>query len=205
MMPPPPLQPNAQVSPAGEAARVTDLLVAWGGGDRAALDALLPIVYDELRRQASRALRREQPGHSLQATALVHEAYFRLVEQDRVLWRNRAHFFGVAAQLIRRILIDHARQRLSAKRGGGGTRLTLDGLEAQSATGSADAIDVLALHDALERLGEHYPDQVRVVELRYFAGLTIEETAAALGVAPATVKRKWEMARGWLHRELAAT
>ena len=205
MMPPPPLQPNAQVSPAGEAARVTDLLVAWGAGDRAALDALLPIVYDELRRQASRALRREQPGHSLQATALVHEAYFRLVEQDRVLWRNRAHFFGVAAQLIRRILIDHARQRLSAKRGGGGTRLTLDGLEAQSATGSADAIDVLALHDALERLGEHYPDQVRVVELRYFAGLTIEETAAALGVAPATVKRKWEMARGWLHRELAAT
>ena len=204
MTPPTPLQPNAQVSPAGEAGRVTDLLVAWGAGDRAALDALLPIVYEELRRQASRALRREQPGHSLQATALVHEAYFRLVEQDRVLWRNRAHFFGVAAQLIRRILIDHARQRLSAKRGGGGARLTLDGLEAQSA-GSADAIDVLALHDALERLGEHYPDQVRVVELRYFGGLTIEETAAALGVAPATVKRKWEMARGWLHRELAAT
>src|SRR5262245_53409168 len=201
----PPLQHSAQAAPAGEAARVTDLLVAWGAGDRAALDALLPIVYDELRRQASRALRREKPGHSLQATALVHEAYFRLVEQDRVLWRNRAHFFGVAAQLIRRILIDHARQHLAAKRGGGAAPLTLEGLEAQDAAGSADAIDVLALHDALERLGEHYPDQVRVVELRYFAGLTIEETAAALGVAPATVKRKWEMARGWLHRELAAT
>ena len=198
----PSLLHGARPSPAG----VTDLLIAWGAGDRSALDKLLPIVYDELRRQASRALRREKQGHSLQATALVHEAYFRLVEQDRVLWRNRAHFFGVAAQLIRRILIDHARQRLAAKRGGGGARLTLDGFEAQhTVTGSADVIDVLALHDALERLGEHFPDQVRVVELRYFAGLTIEETAAALSVAPATVKRKWEMARGWLHRELATS
>jgi len=198
--------PVPPASPIGAAVRVTDLLLAWGAGDRAALDTLLPIVYGELRRQAARALRREGGAHSLQATALVHEAYFRLVEQDRVQWQNRAQFFGVAAQILRRILIDHARARRAAKRGGGAVRLTLEELNTpHEGDRVGDALDILALHDALERLGKLDPAQVRLVELRYFAGLTIEETAAALGLSPATVKREWAVARGWLRRELALT
>jgi RNA polymerase sigma factor (TIGR02999 family) len=198
--------PDPPASPSGAAVRVTDLLLAWGAGDRAALDTLLPIVYGELRRQAARALRREGEAHSLQATALVHEAYFRLVEQDRVQWQNRAQFFGVAAQILRRILIDHARARRAAKRGGGAVRLTLEELNTpHGGDRGGDALDILALHDALERLGKLDPAQVRLVELRYFAGLTIEETAAALGLSPATVKREWAVARGWLRRELALT
>ena len=198
--------PPAPLQSGGASPNVTDLLIAWSGGDRAALDTLLPIVYAELRRQAARALRREGPEHTLQATALVHEAYFRLVEQNRVQWRNRAQFFGVAAQVIRRILIDHARARRAAKRGGGVASLTLEGLEAHApASEGNDPVDVLALHDALERLAVLDPEQVRLVELRYFGGLSIDETAEALGVSPATVKREWALARAWLRRELATT
>ena len=205
-LPPSSLSPDPRASPIGAAVRVTDLLLAWGAGDRAALDTLLPIVYDQLRRQAARALRREGEAHTLQATALVHEAYFRLVEQDRVQWHNRAQFFGVAAQILRRILIDHARARRAAKRGGGAIRLTLEEVNTpHGGDRGGDALDVLALHDALERLAKLDPAQVRLVELRYFAGLTIEETAAALGLSPATVKREWAVARGWLRRELAVT
>lgn len=198
-----PSQPGGTPSspaPAG----VTELLLAWGGGDRGALDSLLPLVYEELRRQAARALRREGPEHTLQATALVHEAYFRLVEQDRVQWKNRAQFFGVAAQLIRRILIDHARARHAAKRDGG-VRMTLGHVDEQPDGPSADGgVDLIELHEALERLSALDPDQGRLVELRYFGGLSIEETAAALGVSPATVKREWAVARAWLRRELGA-
>jgi RNA polymerase sigma-70 factor, ECF subfamily len=183
---------------------VTGLLLAWGGGDADAGERLLPVVYEELRRQAARAMRREAGEHTLQATALVHEAYLRLVDQRRVEWRSRAQFFGVAAQMMRRVLVDHARGRLAAKRGGGARRVTLDGQGADAAAPDAD-VDVLALHEALERLAVLDPDQARLVELRYFAGLGIEETAEALGVSPATVKREWAVARAWLRRELAAT
>ena len=181
---------------------VTELLLAWGAGDRAAFDALLPVIYQELRRQAARALRRESPGHSLQATALVHEAYLRLVDQERVQWRNRAQFFGVAAQLIRRILVDHARARHAAKRGGGVREITLGDADAAV---EESAVDLLCLHEALARLAVLDPDLARLVELRYFAGLSIDETAAALDVSPATVKREWAVARAWLRRELSTT
>jgi RNA polymerase sigma factor (TIGR02999 family) len=189
--------------PERPASDVTALLLSWSGGERSAADRLIPVVYDELRRQAARAMRREGPEHTLQTTALVHEAYLRLVDQRRVEWRNRAHFFGIAAEVMRRVLIDHARARLAAKRGGGGTRITLGDAGAVSAP-DVDA-DVLALHEALERLAGFDPDQARLVELRYFGGLSIEETAQALGVSPATVKREWVLARAWLRRELGAT
>jgi RNA polymerase sigma factor (TIGR02999 family) len=188
------LPPLASAPPAG----VTELLLAWGGGDAAALDALLPAVYDELRRQAGRALRRETPGHVLQPTALVHEAYLRLVDQRRARWENRAQFFGVAAELMRRILVDHARSRQAAKRGGGAQQVTL----ADDAATAEPAFDVLALDDALTRLAALDPRQARVVALRYFGGLDIDETAVALGVSPATVKREWVVARAWLRRAL---
>lgn len=191
---------------AAAAPNVTDLLVAWSGGDAAALDALMPIVYAELRRQASRAMRRESTGHTLDATGLVHEAYLRLVDQQRIAWRNRAQFYGVAAQLMRRVLVDHARERGAAKRGGGLQRVTLDGAAAMVADdGSASgAADVVAVHEALERLAALDAEQARVVELRYFGGLSIEETAAVLGISPSTVKREWVVARAWLLRELGA-
>jgi RNA polymerase sigma factor (TIGR02999 family) len=177
--------------------------VAWGAGDRAAGERLLPEVYAELRRCAARAMRRESAEHTLQATALVHEAYLRLVDQRRVQWQNRAHFFGIAAQVMRRILVDHARARHAAKRGGGATQLTLG--DGDAAAPAADgALDLLALHDALERLAGLDPEQARLVELRYFGGLSIEETAEALDVSPATVKREWALARAWLRRELGA-
>jgi RNA polymerase sigma factor (TIGR02999 family) len=210
---PPPSEPSpeyparppaaAPAAPAAPSPSVTALLLAWSGGDRGALEALLPAVYAELHRQATRAMRREAAGHTLQATALVHEAYLRLVEQDRVVWRNRAQFFGVAAQCMRRILVDHARARHAATRGSGGPQLTLSDADAAVAAGDA-GLDVLALHEALERLAALDPDQGRLVELRYFAGLSIEETAVALGVSPATVKREWAVARAWLRRELDA-
>ena len=179
---------------------ITNLLVAWGKGDAGAEAKLLPAIYEELHRQASRAMRRENVGHTLQATALVHEAYMRLVDQDRVEWKNRAHFFGIAAQLMRRILVDHARGHLAEKRGGGVIHVTLS--DAPNATDRADELDVLALNDALERLAALDPQQARVVELRYFGGMNIEETAEALDISPATVKREWAMARAWLRREL---
>jgi RNA polymerase sigma-70 factor, ECF subfamily len=177
---------------------VTQLLLAWRGGDRSVGEKLLPAIYAELHRQAERAMRAEAPEHTLQATALVHEAYLRLVDQNRVEWKNRAHFFGVAAQLMRRILVDHARGRAAAKRGGDFHRITLD-----DAHGGESDVDVLDLHDALEGLARLDPDQARIVELRYFSGLNIEETAEAMEVSAATVKREWAVARAWLRRELA--
>ena len=178
---------------------VTGLLQAWGGGDPAALDQLVPIVYDELHRQAQRYLRREAPGHTLQTTALVHEAYLRLVDQREARWQNRAQFFGVAAQAMRRILVDHARRHQAAKRGGSAVPVPLE--EGEVAAAGSD-VDLVALDDALTRLAALDPQQARVVELRYFTGLGIEETAEALGISPATVKREWAMARAWLKREL---
>jgi RNA polymerase sigma factor (TIGR02999 family) len=178
---------------------VTNLLLRWGGGDREALDALAPLVYDELRRLAARYLRRERLDHTLQSTALVHEAYLRLIDQRNVRWQNRAQFFGLAAELIRRILVDHARAKQAAKRGGSAYKLTLD--EALDASEPRD-LDLVRLDDVLQGLGKIDPQQSRVVELRFFAGLTIEETAEVLGISPATVKRDWLVAKAWLRREM---
>jgi len=178
---------------------VTQLLLGWGKGDKEALDQLLPLVYDELRRQAARYLRRERAGHTLQTTALIHEAYIRLVDQKRVQWQNRAHFFGIAAQLMRRILVDHARSKKRVKRGGSDVRVSL--AEASLAVKTRD-LDVLALDEALDRLAALDAEQARLVELRFFGGLTIEETAEAMAISPATVKRHWTVARAWLAREL---
>ena len=180
--------------------------VAGSDANRAALDAALPGLYDALRVQAARALRREAPGHTLQTTELVHEAYLRLVGQQRVRWDNRAQALGVATACIRRVLVDHARARAAAKRGGGARPVTLGTPAAPAAPAAvADdfAVEVLALDDALARLAALDPQQARVVELRYFGGLEIDETAAALGVSPSTVKRQWAVARAWLRRELA--
>lgn len=179
---------------------VTNLLLRWGEGDRQAFDALAPLVYDELRRLAGRYLRRERSDHTLQSTALVHEAYLRLVDQRNVRWQNRAQFFGLAAELIRRILVDHARARQAAKRGGAVYKLTLD--EALDASAPRD-LDLVRLDDAMKALAELDSQQARVVELRFFAGLTIEETAEVLGISPATVKRDWLVAKAWLRRELS--
>jgi RNA polymerase sigma factor (TIGR02999 family) len=199
MSPPPPPPPESSHSPSD----LTALLVSWSNGERSAAEQLIPAVYEELHRQAERAMRREGDAHTLQTTALVHEAYLRLVDQRRVEWRNRAHFFGIAAEVMRRVLVDHARARLADKRGGGATRVSLGaaGIPAPDDRGDAD---VLALHDALERLARLDPGQARLVELRYFGGLTIEDTADALGISPATVKREWALARAWLRRELAS-
>jgi RNA polymerase sigma-70 factor (ECF subfamily) len=198
-MPPTSEQPADQAPPSD----VTHLLLAWRGGDRAVAEQLLPAIYAELHRQAARAMRRENEDHTLQATALVHEAYLRLVDQSRVEWRNRAHFFGVAAQLMRRILVDHARARRAAKRGGGDRAVTLSNVDSAGQPDASD-MDVLALHEALEKLASLDPEQARLVEMRYFTGLNIEETAEALGISPATVKREWATARAWLRRELGA-
>jgi RNA polymerase sigma factor (TIGR02999 family) len=174
-------------------------LLAWRGGDRAALERLVPLVYAELRRQAHRQMRRERPGHTLQTTALVNETYLRLVDSKRVRWQNRAHFFGVCAQLMRRILIDHARARGSLKRGGDAVHVALDDTPVGS---SPPYADLLALDEALTRLAAIDMRKSRVVELRYFAGLSVEETAEALDVSPDTVMRDWKMAKLWLLREL---
>jgi RNA polymerase sigma factor (TIGR02999 family) len=179
---------------------ITELLVGYGRGDKEALDRLMPIVYEELRRQAARYLRREQAGHTLQTTALIHEAYVRLVDQRNVQWQNRAHFFGIAAQLMRRILVDHARTKKRAKRGGSDIRVSLT--EATVAVKGQD-LDVVAVDEALQRLAAIDEQQSRVVELRFFSGLTVEETAEVMGISPATVKRDWSMAKAWLHRELS--
>ena len=181
-------------------ARITQLLVAWSGGRREALDDLLPLVYDELRRLASRYLRHESPDHTLQPTALVHEAYLRLVDQRRVRWRNRAHFYGIAAQIMRRILVDHARAQRAEKRGAGWERVPL--IEDEMPAGAGD-VDVLALDEALARLAVFDPQQERIVELRYFGGLTIDEVAEVVGVSAATVVREWTIAKAWLRAELS--
>ena len=185
---------------------VTGLLIAWSEGDSTALDALFPVVYAELRRQARRALRREAAGHTLQPTALVHEAYLKLVDQRPSRWQGRAQFYGVAARCMRQVLVDAARTRRAAKRGGGAQQIALgeaEQLAATSATGGeAVGEDVLALDGALTRLAALDPEQARLVELRYFAGLTLDDTAATLGVSAATVSREWTVARRWLRREL---
>ena len=199
---------SADARSAGHA--VTELLRAWGAGDAHACEALVPLVYAELRLQARRALRREGEGHTLQPTALVHEAWLRLDDQHGARWESRTQFFAVAAQMMRRVLVDHARTRHALKRGGGTVQLSLadadgaNGAAAAHAGGGAplDAVDVLALDDALARLAALDPQKARLVDLRYFAGLSIPEAAAALGVSPATVGREWAVARAWLRREL---
>jgi RNA polymerase sigma factor (TIGR02999 family) len=185
--------------PSPPSARVSKLLVNWGQGDQGAREALIPLVYDELRRLARRHLRRERPDHTLQSAALVNEAYLRLIRQDQPQWQNRAHFFGVAAQLMRHILVDHARNRAAAKRGAGVPRLVLD---PEVALPQEREVNLVALDDALNQLALLDPQQSRVVELRFFGGLSIEETSVVLGVSPATVKREWATARAWLQREM---
>ena len=179
---------------------VTQLLIGWSKGDKEALDALVPLVYDELRRQAARYLRRERVGHTLQTTALIHEAYMRLIDQKNVHWQNRAHFFGIAAQLMRRILVDHARTKTRAKRGGSNLRVSLT---KANIFAKVKDLDIVALDEALDRLTEIDEQQSRIVELRFFSGLTVEETAEVLGISTATVKRDWSMAKAWLHREIS--
>ena len=178
---------------------ITQQLIAWSNGDTAALDKLIPVVYQELRRMAERHLRSESAGHSLQPTALVHEAYLRLIDQKQVDWQNRAHFFGVAAQMMRRILTDHAKAKHRAKRGGPARKVSLD--EAANYT-QERAAELLALDEALEMLTELDARKSRIVELRYFGGLTVEETAQVLGVSDKTVMRDWNLAKAWLYQQL---
>ena len=183
----------------GSSNQVTELLVRWRGGDKAALDALLPLVYSELRRIARHYLNQERSDHTLQSTALVHEAYVRLANQQFPEWQNRAHFFAVAAQLMRQILVDHARSHRASKRGGDAYKIALEemGEKAQPID-----VDIVALDDALKTLSDMDAQQSRVVELKFFGGLSNEETAEVLGVSSSTVKRDWITARAWLHREL---
>jgi len=178
---------------------VTKLLVQWSSGDQGALDSLIPLVYEELRRVARYYLKQEKQSNTLSSTALVHEAYLRLVNQKEVTWQNRAHFFGVAAQMMRRILVDHARRHGYAKRGGGALTLAL---EEAVATPQRREIDLVALDDALDSLAKLDERQSRMVELRFFGGLSIEETSEVLGVSMPTVKREWASARAWLFREI---
>jgi len=192
--------------------RVTQLLIAWSGGNEAALTSLLPLVYDELRAMAARHLRAERRAHTLQRTALVHEAFLRLVDQKQVDWQGRSQFFGIASQMMRRILVDHARRRLAQKRGGSAQRVSLDDIAGVEDDGQpvSDAlsltedprVDLDAIDTALKRLEQMDPQQGKLVELRFFGGLTISDTADVLGISPATVKREWAVARAWLQREL---
>lgn len=182
-------------------ARITELLANWGQGNADAREALMPLVYDELRRIARRHLWRQRPNHTLQSAALVNEAYLRLVRQESPQWQNRAHFFGVAAQAMRQILVDYARSRLAAKRGAGAPRFTLDTKIALPEQ-DKEEVDLVALDDALNTLAALDPRQSRIIELRFFGGLSIQDTAVVLGISPATVKREWTMARMWLHREM---
>jgi RNA polymerase sigma factor (TIGR02999 family) len=179
---------------------ITELLARWGQGEHSAREQLVPLVYEELRRMARHMLAKERPGHTLQSAALVHEAYVRLVGHSSVHWDDRVHFFAVASQLMRRILVDYARKRQADKRGGDAVTLTLD---EHLVPAQQRELDVVALDDALAELGRMSPQQSQVVEMRFFAGLSIEETAQALGISPATVKREWTLARAWLYREMA--
>ena len=180
---------------------ITELLIAWSDGSREALDDLIPVVHDDLRRLAASYMQREPAGHPLQPTALVSEAYLRLIDQRRVKWRNRAHFFGVAAGMMRRILVDYARRRRAERRGRDWERVTLTDVDV--AAHEPSKLDVLALHESLDRLAGFDPQQARIVELRYFAGLTIEETAEVVGVSEATVAREWTIAKAWLRANLS--
>jgi RNA polymerase sigma factor (TIGR02999 family) len=181
--------------------RITELLVSWRGGDAEALDRLIPLVYAELHRLANRYLRSERRGHTLQATEVLHEAYLRLADQTRIEWQNRAHFYGVAAGLIRNILVDHARTHRAAKRGGGDWRLSL---AAAADVPERQDLDLVALDDALVKLGAYHAELCHMVELRFFGGLTIEETAKVLNVSDSTVKRQWILAKTWIFRELTS-
>jgi RNA polymerase sigma factor (TIGR02999 family) len=193
--------PPRAPSPHLTAPAVTTLLLEWGRGDATAFDRLMPIVHSELRRLARRQLRREQPGHTLETAALVNEAYVRLVDLNRVQWQDRAHFFAMAARTMRRILVDYARARRSEKRGGHVTRIPLEpGIDRAVETGT----DVVALDEALTTLSSRDPRKARVVELRFFGGLTVEETATALHVSPETVMRDWRLAKAWLLRQMEA-
>jgi RNA polymerase sigma factor (TIGR02999 family) len=178
---------------------VTRWLIAGSAGDARALEALLPLVYDELHRQAVRFFNRERAGHTLQPTALVNEVYLRLINQREVNWQNRAQFFGIAAEMMRRILVSHARGRQAQKRGGAAQHITLD--EGVAAEPQRD-LNLLALDDALTRLEQLDPEKSRMVELRFFSGLSVEETAKVMGVSPRTIDRKWQTAKAWLHREI---
>ncbi len=181
-------------------AGVTELLAVWSAGDKRALDALIPLVYGELHRLAHRFLRGENAGHALQSTALVNEAYMRLAGASNVEWRNRVHFFAISARIIRRILVDEARARRSEKRGSGFQALTLD--EAIAAPAAAE-VDLELLDDALQELAKLDAQQSRIVELRFFTGLSIEETAEALAISKSTVKRDWALAKAWIYREIS--
>jgi RNA polymerase sigma factor (TIGR02999 family) len=186
--------------PEPETHELTQLLIDWSNGNRAALDKLMPVVEQELRRLAHRYMSSERPCHTLQTTALVNEAFVRLVNRKNIQWQNRAHFFGIAAQLMRTILVDHARSHACAKRGGGAGKLELDeGL----VVSQQKASEVVALDEALKELALLDPHQSRIVELRFFGGLTVEEAAEVMHVSPATIKREWSTAKAWLYRELA--
>ena len=178
---------------------VTQLLIAWSSGDKAALDKLMPLIHQELRQLAHRYMSRERPGHTLQTTALVNEAYLRLINRKDVHWQNRTHFFAIAAELMRTILVDHARSHAYAKRGGGLRKIELD--EAMIVS-KERAAEVVALDEVLKELANIDPQQSRIVELRFFGGLTIEETAEVLGLSPATIKREWSTAKAWLKRAI---
>ncbi|MEW6738239.1 MAG: sigma-70 family RNA polymerase sigma factor [Acidobacteriota bacterium] len=178
---------------------VTDMLIKWSNGDQSVHADLMTVIYDELRKRAKQYLARERPGNTLQATALVHEVYLRLIKQNQVRWQNRAHFFGVAAQMMRRILVDHARSRQAEKRGGDGYRLSID--EALEIPKQQD-VQLIALDDALITLTQLDPRQSQIVELRFFGGLSVEETAEVLNISPVTVTREWRLAKMWLYRQL---
>lgn len=183
-----------------ESGEVTRLLIEWSSGKAEALENLLPLVYDELRRIAGGYLRRERPGHVLQPTALVHEVFLKLVDQQAIEWKSRAHFFGIMARSMRQILVDHARARTADRRGGDAIRIPLD----EGLMGTPPrAVDLINLDDVLNRLASLDPDLARMVELRFFGGLTVEEAAVVLEISPRTVKREWRTARAWLQKELA--
>ncbi|HEX8249707.1 MAG TPA: sigma-70 family RNA polymerase sigma factor [Pyrinomonadaceae bacterium] len=181
--------------------QITQLLKKWSEGNQEVLDKLMPLVYEELRRQASRYLRRERSNHTLQTTALIHEAYLKLIDQNQVEWQNRTHFFAIAAQAMRRILVDYARERNREKRGGAAENLPIE--EAAFVVSEEKNVDLVALDEALNRLAEFDERQARVVELRYFSGLSIDETADILGVSNVTVRRDWNMAKAWLHQQIS--
>jgi RNA polymerase sigma-70 factor (ECF subfamily) len=185
--------------------QITRILQEWQNGNRQALDRLMPLVYDELRTLASRQLAHEWRHNRLQTTAVVSEAYVKLFGQSEVDWQNRGHFFAIAAQAMRRILVDHARRGLREKHGAGVIHLELDAARSTATSTAVDAVDALALDRALQKLEQLDAEQARIVELRFFGGLTVEETAAVLGVSAATIKREWALAKGWLHRELTGT
>ncbi len=186
--------------PPGTSYPVTELLTRWSSGDTSAREALVPLVYNELRRIARRCLSGQRSDHTLQPTALVHEAYLRLVRYDSIDWRDRAHFFALAAQIMRQILVDHARKQTAAKRGGNAVTLVVN--EASAVAKQQTSLDLLALDDALKQLASLDPRQSQIVELRFFGGLSIEETAEAVNISPATIKREWATARLWLLHEM---